>query len=143
MLAFFGALWVFFSCVNYTRLQFNTGTRYLAPIFPFLFVPAAIALMRLPRLAAYIVGVLAIFQGWSLAMYRDVERGLGIFEPVLQTLFGGFTLPVLTTLSRAGSTYGSYFADPTPVPLFLLVGALLYGVWRIPVSRPSSAYPHQ
>jgi hypothetical protein len=69
-------------------------------------------------------------------MYRDVERGLGVFEPVLQTLFGGFTLPALTTLSRTGATYGEYFVDPTPVPLFLLVAAVVYGIWRVPVTRP-------
>ena len=34
---------LFFGGNNYTRLQFNTGIRYLAPVLPFLFVPAAIA----------------------------------------------------------------------------------------------------
>jgi len=140
MLAFFVLLWLFFSCVNYTRLQFNTGTRYLAPIFPFLFVPAAITLMRLPRIAIYLVGVFSIFLAWSLAMYRDVERGLGVFEPVVQVLFGGPKLPVLTTLSRMGGTYGDYFIAPTPVPLFLVAAAVLYGVWCVSVARPT--LPH-
>jgi hypothetical protein len=137
MLAFFALLWVFFSCVNYTRLQFNTGTRYLAPIFPFLFVPAAITLMRLPRIVIYLASVLAVLQAWCLAMYRDVERGLGVFESVLQVMVGGFQLPALTTLSRMGATYGDYFAHATPLPLFLLAAAILYGIWRVPVTRPS------
>ena len=46
ILALFVGLWMFFSGSNYTRLQFNTGIRYLAPIFPFLFIPAAVALLR-------------------------------------------------------------------------------------------------
>jgi hypothetical protein len=136
MLAFFVVLWVFFSCVNYTRLQFNTGTRYLAPIFPFLFVPAIVTLMNLPRIAIYLVGILSVLQAWCLAMYRDVERGLGVFEPVLQIMIGGFQLPAFSTLSRMGGTYGDYFANATPIPLFVVTAAIIYGIWRVPVSRP-------
>jgi hypothetical protein len=136
MLAFFALLWVFFSCVNYTRLQFNTGTRYLAPIFPFLFVPAIVTLMSLPRIVIYLVGILSVLQAWCLAMYRDVERGLGVFEPVLQVMIGGFQLPALSTLSRMGGAYGDYFAHSTPVPLFIVTAAIIYGIWRVPVSRP-------
>jgi hypothetical protein len=124
-------LWLFASCVGYARLQFNTGVRYLAPAIPFLFVPAALALMRLPRMAAYFVAVLSVAQAWCLAMYRDVERGLGIFDPVIRAFTGGFTTPLLTVLSRLGGQYGDYFASGvSPLPLFALAAALLYGLWR-------------
>jgi hypothetical protein len=137
LLGFFAVLWVFFSGVNYTRLQFNTGLRYLSPILPFLFVPAALVLMRLPRFAAYAIGVAAIAQGWSLAMYRDVERGpLGVFDPVLQVFAGGFQLPALTTLARVGGPFAFYMPyGPNPIPLFLLAAALIWGVWRLPAAR--------
>jgi hypothetical protein len=128
---------VFFSGVNYTRLQFNTGLRYLSPILPFLFVPAALVLMRLPRIAAFAVGVLAIAEGWSLAMYRDVERGpLGVLDPVLQVFIGGFQLPALTTLARVSGPFEFYMPfGPNPIPLFLLAAALIWGVWRVPATR--------
>ena len=130
------ALWVFFSGVNYTRLQFNTGIRYLAPTFPFLFVPAAVVLMRLPRPVVYFVSVAAVAQAWCLAMYRDVERGsLGVLEPVLQTFLGGFQLPVLTTLARVGGPLERYFpGGVSPLPLFVLTAAIVYGIWRWPPS---------
>jgi hypothetical protein len=124
------ALWIFFSGSNYTRLEFNTGIRYMSAILPFLFVPAAVTLMRLPRYAIYFIAVLSIVESWSLAMYRDVERGLGLLEPVLHVLGGGFQLPAMTTLSRLGTTYGDYFAQgASPLPLFLLTAVILYGIW--------------
>lgn len=130
LLALFVAFWVFCSGINYTRLQFNTGIRYMAPMFPFLFVPASAALMRLPGTAVYLIGVISIAQAWCLAMYRDVERGLGLLEPLLHVLFGGFTLPMLNVLSRMGAQYGDYFANGvSPLPLFAFVAALLLGVW--------------
>ena len=133
LLGFGAVLWLFFSGVNYTRLQFNTGLRYLSPILPFLFVPAALTLMRLPRFAAYVIGVLAVAQGWALAMYRDVERGpLGVLDPVLQVFIGGFQLPVLTTLSRVGGPFELYLPfGPSPIPLFLLTATIIFGVWRV------------
>jgi len=140
-LAFFVVLWVFFSGVNYTRLQFNTGIRYLAPIFPFLFVPAALTLVRLPRLAIYFMAVFCVTESWCMAMYRDVERGLGVLDPVLHVFIGGFQLPALTTVSRMGAQFGEFIArGVSPLPLFALTAAILYCVWasfsRVPV-RPN------
>jgi hypothetical protein len=130
LLSLCAAFWVFCGCISYTRLQFNTGIRYMAPVFPFLFVPAVAALLRLPRPWVYLIGVLSITEGWCLAMYRDVERGLGLLEPVLHVFFGGFTLPILTVLSRMGAQYGDYFErGVSPLPVFALAAALLYGLW--------------
>jgi hypothetical protein len=139
MLLLFISFWVFFSGSNYTRLQFNTGIRYMAPMFPFLFLPTAAVLMQLPRLAIYFVTVFSIAHAWSLAMYRDVERGLGVLDPILHIFFGGFKLPALTTLSNiGGGQFGDYFTHSvSPLPIFLLTAAILYGVWT-PFSRSSN-----
>ena len=99
-------------------------------MLPFLFVPAAITLMRLPLRLGYLLGVASVALAWCMAMYRDVERGLGVLEPVLQVFLGGFQLPALTVLSRMGSSYGNYFSrGVSPLPLFFLAAAILYGVW--------------
>ncbi|MBS1788239.1 MAG: hypothetical protein JST85_10975 [Acidobacteria bacterium] len=130
MLVFFVALWIFFSGVNYTRLQFNTGIRYLSPIFPFLFIPAALMLARLPRLAVYLIALISVTESWCMAMYRDVERGLGVLDPVLHTLIGGFQLPALMTISRLGDQFGEFTGrGVSPLPLFALAAAILYVVW--------------
>jgi hypothetical protein len=133
------AFWIFFSGSNYTRLEFNTGIRYMTAVLPFLFVPAAVVLMRLPRSAIYFIAIFSVVESWSLAMYRDVERGLGLLEPMLHVFTGGLQLPWLTTLSRMGSTYGDYFGQGvSPLPLFLLTAAILIGLW-LPYLLPSNS----
>ncbi len=130
ILFIFFALWVFFSCVSYTRLQFNTGIRYMTPIFPFLFVLTATVLARIPANVVYFIGLFSIAESWALAMHRDVERGMGLLDPLATVFFGGFKLPALTVLSRMGGSYGEYFsAGVSPIPIFLFVGAFIFGIW--------------
>jgi hypothetical protein len=130
LLGTFAALWLFFSGSNYTRLQFNTGIRYMAPIIPFLFVPAAAVLVRIPRAIARVVAVLSVALAWCLTMYREVERPLGVLDPVIRTLVDGFQLPVLSTLDRTGGAYGGWGADGTsPLALFALAAVLIACVW--------------
>jgi hypothetical protein len=126
----FAALWLFFGGVNYTRLQFNTGIRYLSPIFPFLFIPVAVTLAQWSERWVLLIGVVSVAQNWALAMYRDVERGLGVLDPLVHVFAGGFQLPLLTTVSRFKVQFGDVFVNgPSPLPLFVLTGALLYVIW--------------
>jgi hypothetical protein len=130
MLAMCVGMWLFFSGVNYTRLQFNTGIRYLSAIFPFLFVPSAMMFVRFPKPARYFVALLCVIESWCLAMHRDVERGLGLLDPVLSVFFGGFKLPVLTVLSNMGGQYSEHLAKGvSPLPLFVAAAAVIYGIW--------------
>jgi hypothetical protein len=131
LLVISAAFLLFFSGSNYTRLQFNTGIRYMSAILPFLYIPAALALVRLPRMAIGLIVVLSITESWCLAMYRDVESPLGVLNPVLHVFLGGFQLPLLTVLSRMGSTYGDFSViTPSPLPLFALAGAVIYVLWQ-------------
>jgi len=128
--ALFFGLWLFLGGNSYVRLEFNTGIRYMTAVMPFMFIPAALVLMRLPRYAIYFICIFSFVESLSLAMYRDVERGLGLLEPVLHVLTGGLQLPWLTTLARLGGSYGDYFSQGvSPLPLFLLVAAILFGLW--------------
>ncbi len=146
-LAFFVALWLFFSGVHYTRWQFNTGIRYLAPAFPFLFLLATTVLVRLPRVAGRVIGVLAIAQAWCMAMSRDVsggkvdlldpDAGLGVLDPILSVMTEGFQLPALTTLSRMEG-YGDLAAAAggvSPLAMFAIVAAVLAVIWVPPGRR--------
>lgn len=130
VLLFLAALWLFFSCVSYTRLQFNTGIRYMAPIFPFIFLPVAAVLVKLPLRLVYFIGLFSVVLSWPLAMHREVESGPGILEPVISIFTGGFKLPVLTVLSRMGDAYGAYFSGGvSALPLLVLLAATIFGVW--------------
>jgi hypothetical protein len=125
------ALLLFCSGISYTRLQYNNGMRYLAPLLPFLFVPVALVWTRLPRTLAYVIAIAAVAQAWSMAMYRDVERGLGVLEPILHVFLGGFQLPMLSVISRMKGQFGDYTANgASPLPMFALAGALIFVIWQ-------------
>ncbi|MDW8356213.1 MAG: hypothetical protein RMK57_16970, partial [Bryobacterales bacterium] len=131
LLGVFLGAWLFYACVHYSRLQFNTGVRYLTAVLPFLFVPVALVLVRLTRTVAYLLALASVTQAWCMAMYRDVERGWGLLEPVLHVFLGGFQLPWLTVLSRIEGLIAEYAPfGVSPLPVFALAAAVLYGVWR-------------
>jgi hypothetical protein len=128
-LLLFAALLVFFAGNNYTRLQWNTGVRYLTPILPFLFLPAAIALWRLPRTAFHSIVIASITLNWCMAMNREVWRPLGVLEPVFRVFTSGFQLPALTTLSRM-EMFRSWVPETvSALPIFALTGAMLWVIW--------------
>jgi hypothetical protein len=124
------ALWLFCGGISYVRLQFNNGLRYLAPLLPYMFILASLALTRLPRRLAYLIAAAAVAQAWSMAMYRDVERGFGALDPALHVFVGGFQLPALTVLSRMKDNYGDYASmGVSPFPIFALVAAVVCVIW--------------
>lgn len=130
LLGSFLAFLLFASGISYTRLQFNTGIRYMAPMFPFIFLAAAAVLARMPRPWLYGCALAAVGQAWCMAMYRDVERGLGLLDPVARIATGGFQLPVLTVLSRLGAQYGDYFQNGTsPLFLFAMTAGIVFAIW--------------
>lgn len=133
------ALIVFFSGNNYTRLQWNTGVRYLTPILPFLFLPAAIVLWRLPRGAFWPIAIASVTLNWCMAMNREVWRPLGVFEPVIRVFSGGFELPALTTLSRMEMFRPWVPTTVSAIPILLLTAVVLWVVWRVPGSPTARA----
>ena len=133
VLLLFAAFWLFCGSVNYGRLQFNTGIRYMTSMLPLLFLPAAVALVRLPQAALSGMVILSGTVSWCLAMHRDVERDLGVAGAVLHVLIGGFELPALTTVARMGDALGEFVArGVSPLPLFVLAGLASWGIWRAP-----------
>jgi hypothetical protein len=131
----FSLLFFLFCAANqYGRMQFNSGVRHVVPVTPFLFLLAAGVLVRIPTIAASMIGVFATYWSWCLAMYRDVEFGLGVVESVLHVTFEGFRFPWLTTLKNMG-----YFTDgAATVAVFLLpafLGVILWLLWNVPFQR--------
>jgi len=60
-----------------------------------------------------------------------------LLDPIAHVFLGGFQLPALTTLARLGNQYGDFFAaGVSPLPLFALMAAVLYGLWGLP--QPSA-----
>lgn len=125
------ASWLFFASIYYSRLQFNTGVRYMALLFPFLFLATAGVLNTLPRRLAIAIGGLSILYAWSMAMYRDMERGWGVLEPLRNVAGHGPQLPALLVLQRTGNAYGEWVQTLlSPWPVFAAAAMLLWLVWR-------------
>ena len=122
--------WLFFGGSNYTRLQFNTGIRYLACLFPFLYVPAAVVLARLRPASVLAWVMLGLAVAWPLAMYRKVQFPIGVLDPIARTFISGITLPVLRTLSDLGGAYGGYAARGTsPLAAYALAAVVIWALW--------------
>lgn len=127
-LAFSLVFILFFSIVQYTRLQWVTGIRYLAAIFPFMFLPAALVLLRLPRAVAWGIVVLSVVINWSLAMVRSQGT---VFDNVKHVVLEGLQLPWLTVLGKTAKQYAPWLASTSPSFIFLLLAVMIVLIWRV------------
>jgi hypothetical protein len=128
------AFFLFCAANQYGYVQFNTGVRHIVPVTPFLFLLAAAVFLRMPTSLAILLGITTTYWSWCLAMYRDVEYGLGIFEAIINITFEGFQFPWLKTLESMG-----YFDSKTStVPLLMLLAAILWVIWTSekPIESP-------
>ena len=122
-------LLAFFSTVQYTRLQWVSGIRYLAPLFPFLFLAAVPALLRLPRLLTGLVVLGSLIISWCMAMARDQGT---ILHNIERVFVEGFQLPWLTVVGKLSTQYVPWLKGPvSPLPFFAVAGALLWLIWRV------------
>lgn len=136
ILLFFLGFVFFFGGLEYTKLQWITGIRYLIPVIPFLFLLAADVLTRMPRIAVYGLAVLALVESWSLSMVRPVGvPNEGVINGVARFFLEGFQLPWLTTLSKMSSQYAPFLEGRgiSAAPFFALGAAVLFGIWRIQI----------
>lgn len=122
------ALWLFSSANQYAFLQWNTGVRYMVPAAPLLFVALVPVLMRCGPLWRYVLVVPTMVISWSVAMAReDVPTSL------MHIMLGGFELPFLTVLRKTASAGYAPFLVTTgvsPLPIFVLLGATIWFIWR-------------
>jgi hypothetical protein len=137
IVVFTAAFFLFTAANQFARLQFNSGVRHVVPVTPFLFLLAANVLIRMPTWLAVPVGVLSTYWSWCLAMYRDVEKGLGVFESLIHISTSGPRLPWLTTLHLLGLV-PSWF---TALPIFLIGGIAIFLIWYINIPRLAQAWP--
>ena len=117
---------LFTSANQYSRLQFNSGFRYLVPLVPFLMLALADHWVRMNRRLKVVLATAAVLHSWVLTVYR---------EPVLQSwkMFWaeGPQLPwyrVLTLTSGAENSYLGTWWVPTAILAATL--ALAAGIWR-------------
>lgn len=135
IIVFTVALFLFAAASQYGWLQFNSGVRYVVPVTPFLFLLVVDVLLRMPVGLAVFIGFVTTYWSWCLAMYRDVEQGLGVFESLIHITLEGVRLPWLTTLEGMGYVKEGTFA----LPLLLLCGVILWVLWAVNVPKMQTA----
>ena len=123
------ALVLFFSTVQYTRLQGIAGIRYLAPVFPFVFLAAVPVLLRLPRIATYGLAVVSVIIAWSMAMVRNQGT---VLDNVQRAMIDGFQLPWLTVITKMSTQYLPWLdGRASALPWLAVWGVLLTLVWTV------------
>jgi hypothetical protein len=127
----FSLLFFLFCAANqYGRMQFNSGVRHVVPVVPFIFLLATGLLLRMQTIWAIVIGILSTYWSWCLAMYRDVEQGLGVIESIVHVTLEGLRFPWLMVLKNMG-----YVSDSASlvVSLVVLLAAVLWVVWNVPI----------
>lgn len=128
ILLIFVAFLMFFGFVQYTRLQWITGIRYLIPVIPFLFLLTVSLLIRLPSFLMYGLMLFALVQSWCMAMVRP-DEGVSVFDSVKSVFSNGLQLPWMETLSKMSVKYAPVLSYASPLLFFALLAILLFAVW--------------
>jgi hypothetical protein len=131
-------LFLLFCAANqYSRLQFNSGFRYLLPLVPFLFLALSDHWVRMPRWAKTILAVTAVIHSWVVVAFREpVWKSWSLF------LAEGPQLPwfrVLGMTSAPGTPWLGNWYVPAILLTITLAGAA--GIWlygeRLRVAVPA------
>lgn len=133
----FSLLFLLFCCTNqYGYMQFNTGVRHQTPVTPFVFLLAAGVLLRMPRPAAVVVGVVGTWWMWQLTQYRDVEPGWGIFSAIGEAASRGFEPFWMRTVKQMGPQFPAFASNWIGKSALLLgLAAAVACIWRVGRAR--------
>jgi hypothetical protein len=116
---------LFCSANQYSRMQWNTGFRYLVPLVPMLYLAACNHLAWMPRGWLIAISVPCVMHGWVLSMMRG-----STVESWSRFLSEGVQLPWLTVI-RQTAPEGHWLLSNGLLPAAVLsVGVALAGlVW--------------
>ena len=115
---------------QYSRMQFNTGFRYLLPIVPFIFLAACDHLNQMSRKWLIILSVPVVLHSWVLSMVRESV-------PISWNHFlkEGFQLPWLTVLRLTNPENHPILSNPfLPELILIFSGFLIFGIWKFGIS---------
>ena len=128
VIACFAAFLTFCAANQYSRLQFNSGVRYLIPLVPFIFLASCDHLLRLPKVWKISITVLAILHSWVTTVFREpIPEAWALF------LENGVQVPWLMVLRQTSTSGRSILWHPLlpgvilGVTLLLLLGLWTYG----------------
>jgi len=132
----FMALLTFCAANQYSRIQINSGFRYLVPLVPIMFLAASDHLARMPRRWLWALAIPVLLNSWVIAMVR---------EPVptswREVLSSGIQFPWFAVL-RATLPLGHPMGGTlVPVAILALTAATIVAIWTVKVPQARSS-PH-
>lgn len=131
-LLFTVALLLFFSSVQYTRIQYFTGIRYIVPVIPFLVLASLVVLRRIPRGLTIPAVVGSIGYSWFQAMGRIQQQEGSLLDPIRRVALEGLQLPAFETLERMSVQYAPGLqGGVSSGPALLVMVAAVVLIWTI------------
>jgi hypothetical protein len=125
--ALFAALVLFCASNQYSRIQFNSGFRYLVPLVPTIFLAASDHLARLPTRWLVAMAVPAVVNSWVISMVREP-----VPESWHRVLTEGIQYPWLTVLRLTAPEGAGVLGSPLlPLAIAGLASAVVFLVWRV------------
>ncbi len=116
---------IFCAANQYSRMQFNSGFRYLLPLVPFIFLASCDHLVRLPRFLLTILLIPVFFHSWVISMVREPVHGSWY-----RFITEGFQLPWLTVFRNTCPEDAPIISSPLlPVLLLGFTFLLIGGLW--------------
>jgi hypothetical protein len=126
-IALFVSMLLFCASNQYSRIQFNSGFRYMVPLVPILFLAASDHLVRLPRRWLLALAIPALLNSWVISMVREP-----VPESWQRVLSEGIQFPWLTVLKQTSSPDHPVLGNPLLAPAILLFTAgVLVTIWRV------------
>lgn len=121
-------LFLTFCAANqYSRMQWNTGFRYLLPLVPFIYLALCDHLVRLPRRWLIIIIVPILLHSWVISMVRAP-----VPESWYRVMTEGFQLPWLTVLrATSPENYPILSSFLLPIVIISFAFLLVYLIWKI------------
>ena len=120
------SLMLFCAANQYSRIQENSGFRYLVPLIPFVFLQASDHLVRMPKKWLALLSVVVLVHSWVIAMVREqVPESWG------RVLGEGVQLPWLRVLQLVlplGHPAGSVVV---PLAVLALTAGVVTLVWKV------------
>jgi hypothetical protein len=117
---------LFASANQYSRLQYNSGFRYLVPLVPFLMLAISDHWRRLSSPVKWFIGVVSVVHSWVLTVYREP-----VVESYRMLLDEGPQLPWYRVLGLT-SAPSTPFVGTWWVPMMIIAVTLLlvWAIWR-------------
>ncbi len=133
------AFLVFCAANQYSRMQWNSGFRYLIPLVPLLYLAACEHLVRLPGFWLGVLSVPLLLHSWVISMVRDTspEGGYDVVKMWQHFFSEGVQLPWLNVLRRASPPDHPVFQHPWLPMAVLGIAAVLVALLWLPGRKPA------